>query len=157
MATMFFTVGDSLGIVNPTPGDVLVREQGQTASSDLLRFVNGPQPGFGGLLFVFSDLQPGGPDSGVPGNPPFTSDVGIPTAQAGAVTRDEVDLGNGMSGLVYTPGLTATGAPEPGWVPGGVTYIFISDVPEPSGIVLAGFGALGLVGYGWRRRKLATA
>jgi hypothetical protein len=157
IATMAFTVGDALGIVNPAPGDVLVRESGRTTTSDLLRFVNS-SPGFGGLLFVFSDLEAGGPDSVLPGNPPVTSDVGIPKASAGAVTRDEVALGNGMVGLVYTPGLTVTGAPEPGWIPGGVTYIFISDVvPEPSSIVLAALGAFGLVGYGRRRGKVASA
>jgi hypothetical protein len=51
-----------------------------------------------------------------------------------------------------------TGAPEPGWIPGGVTYMFISDVvPEPNSIVLAALGAFGLVGYGRRRGKVASA
>src|SRR5262249_13431764 len=61
MTTMGFFVGDALGIVNPTQGDVIVREPGGSAISDLLRFQN-TKPGFGGVLLVFSDLD-GGVDS----------------------------------------------------------------------------------------------
>jgi hypothetical protein len=157
VATMGFFVGDALGIVNPTQGDVIIREPGGSAISDLLRFQN-TKPGFGGVLLVFSDLD-GGVDSGVPGNPPLTADVGIPTPQAGAITRDEMDLGNGMSGLIYTPQLLGTGAPEPGWIPGGVTYIFISDVPEPNTLLLAGGGSLAILSWltRWPAHKKSSA
>lgn len=38
------------------------------------------------------------------------------------------------------------------WVPTGA-----STAPEPSTLTLLGIGAVGLFGYGWRRRKLAVA
>ena len=38
-----------------------------------------------------------------------------------------------------------------------VTGTMASPVPEPASCVLLGMGALGLVGYGWRRRKMVVA
>jgi hypothetical protein len=40
-------------------------------------------------------------------------------------------------------------------IPGApvVVYTLISDVPEPSTIVLLGIGAMSLIAYAWRRRK----
>jgi hypothetical protein len=37
------------------------------------------------------------------------------------------------------------------------TFVDPSPAPEPSTLVLAGVGALGLLGYGWRRRRRAAA
>jgi hypothetical protein len=56
----------------------------------------------------------------------------------------EVDFGNGEYGVTYTPGVN-----DPGYVTGGVTYNFTSDVPEPATICMLGIGALSLI----RRKK----
>ncbi len=37
--------------------------------------------------------------------------------------------------------------------PNPVNLAFQRAVPEPSSVALLGIGALGLVGYGWRRRR----
>lgn len=95
--------------------------------SEVLRFdpsVNG------GVLFFYSDLD-GGADA--------PADIGLPGAfNTNTFSLQEVALGGGLFGATYTP---TTG--QPGFVSragGPVTYTFISDVPEPSSILLMGSG-----------------
>jgi MYXO-CTERM domain-containing protein len=49
------------------------------------------------------------------------------------------------------------GAGSNGYDLGFQTFVDPSPAPEPSGLLLAGVGALGLLGYGWRRRRRAAA
>jgi hypothetical protein len=42
-------------------------------------------------------------------------------------------------------------------IPGGDIHINALGAPEPSTLVIAGLGALGLIGYGWRRRRAGSA
>jgi hypothetical protein len=39
---------------------------------------------------------------------------------------------------------------------GGDTKIGYAPVPEPASIVMLGFGAIGMIGYGWKRRKVTA-
>jgi hypothetical protein len=45
---------------------------------------------------------------------------------------------------------------DPGWF--GLDDVSVQEfvIPEPAGLTLAGVGVIGLVGYGWRRRKKAA-
>jgi hypothetical protein len=100
-------------------GDVLIKEA-DGSNSDLLRF-SGP-PSTLGSLYVFSDIEPGDHD---------LADLGLPTPLTPLVTLTETTFGNGVDGVVYTPGPN-----QPGFFTGGVTYTFLSDVPEPATYML---------------------
>jgi len=128
------------GMSGVVAGDVFVTEPGG-AVGDLLRFNNITVPA---TLFFYS--QPGGTD--------LADLPGFPTANyTNVLTIPEI---NGV--ISYTP--TAS---QPGFVTGfAMTYILSSPdpaaavIPEPPSYAILA-GCLGLAGWWWRRRAVATA
>jgi hypothetical protein len=121
------------------PGDVLIFEPGPTPDvlSDVVRFnMNGP-------VVFYSEREDNDPK-------PELADVGFPLAHYPNIVQLIEQGSEGNDGLLYTP--TST---QPGFVPGvpPVTYQIVSDVPEPSTLVLLAGTALGLLVCGWRRRN----
>jgi hypothetical protein len=128
-------------------GDVVLYEDASfQVVSDVLRFVNvGDTTAPIGRVYVYSDL----PEAGE--LPPYDlADTGIPTSfMNNMVQVDEEGTEGGWNGVSYTPQLVVGAPSQPGYMDGGVTYNFTSDVPEPATICLLGLGALSLL----RRRK----
>ena len=56
--------------------------------------------------------------------------------------------------ISYTSGNVSTTNVTYAGTAGQVTYTF-TPVPEPSTFALLGAGAIGLLGWGWRKRKIA--
>jgi hypothetical protein len=131
--------------VFPSTGDWRINDGGPFGPiSDLLRWNNS------GLLYVFS--QPEKTNNRL-------ADVGVPFT-GHALLLFESPFPDGSIGVMHTSVQSAAnGYPdgEPGYIPGGINYTFISDgtasTPEPSTLVLAGLGALGLAGYTWQRGR----
>jgi hypothetical protein len=127
-------------------GDVLVTEPNAPngPDSDLLRWI-------GGALYVFSNLpEPISPNADL-------ADVGLPQQfQTNFLAMPETGL-NGipyndqLNGLVYTPL-----AGQPGDMGNGVTYMFISDVPEPASMIMLA-SSVAIVAVFWRSRRLRAA
>jgi hypothetical protein len=116
-----------------TEGDLGVTEPSSTLSvqlSDLLRFS-------GYCVYVYSDL----PEAGQVGE---LADTGIPTQLLdNLLSMTEEGSEGGWNGVHYTP---LSG--QPGYIEGlegSLTYVFTSDVPEPTTIALLGLGALCLL------------
>jgi hypothetical protein len=69
-----------------------------------------------------------------------------------------VTLGGGVSALGVGQFPTSEVRPVgPIFGPSFEVASAVSGVPEPSTLTLLGLGSLGLLGYGWRRRKQAAA
>jgi hypothetical protein len=131
---------------------ILVEPSTQTTISDVIRFE--PE----GIYFM-SDIEPGehAPTDTLPtitlaawANPAN----GYFTPYGGTVLTN--DAGDDIaSGVSYTPGFEPAGGwYDPGYYMGSqTTYTIISDVPEPSALILLGIGVSGLLAVVWRRRK----
>jgi hypothetical protein len=122
------------------PGDVLLVESNQTDFSDLLRFNNNQVTFFSELesneTFATSDL----------------ADVSVPPTTGGGPTLTELGP-EGSNGAEWTPipGSFTPGNVSP--VTGfSISYVFISDVPEPASWLLTSMGGGLLLLVGWRRR-----
>jgi len=61
-------------------------------------------------------------------------------------------LGSGFS-MTTVAAVTLTGSANVNWV----STLELAPVPEPSSMAIAGLGALGMIGYGLRRRKAGGA
>ncbi len=110
-----------------SPGDVMVTEfAGQTQPSDLLRFDHD-------RVWVWSEQpEPGDPF------PPDLADTGVP-APGPIFAGPFPEIGfEGMNGIIYIPGPGMPGFPVSGVA--GVEYHFVSDVPEPAGVLIATLG-----------------
>ena len=135
-AALTYGMLDPPGLV---AGDLILLEPPGSQVSDIIRF--NPNQNGGSLVF-YSDITDGA-DS--------LADTGFPLAlYTNTVTFTELGA-EGANGFTYTPL-----AGQPGFVAGAggpVTYVIISDVPEPSTLVLAAFGFISLAAWVWRRRN----
>jgi len=110
-------------------GDVILAEP-QGLPSDLARFFNNLQDfgngtGIGNLIFMYSDIDLM-PDSG--DNFPILTD-----RMFNVVTLSELGPENGVQGTPYTASLLDGSS---------ISYLLVSDVPEPSSMLLIGSGLL---------------
>jgi hypothetical protein len=80
---------------------------------------------------------------------------------------DSLVSGGFVGGKLDDTGLTLGGRPGETFGPVTPEHLYgyalftvgpaVSSVPEPSTLTLLSIGSLGLLGYGWRRRKQAVA
>jgi hypothetical protein len=131
-------------LLNPpglTAGDLILLEPPATNFSEVIRF--NPTQNGGSLVFYSDNFDGGGLD---------LADTGFPHAYY-ANTFFATEVGpEGNNGFSYTPG-----PGQPGFITGAagpVTYIIISDVPEPCSLALCGLGSC-LVAVLRRRSSLA--
>ena len=153
ITTLTYPIAGSVGAA-PVPGDVQISEpnsnSGTTTLSDLLRF----DPN--GMLYVYSDLEPG---ETAPKPPAISADVGLPpNPQADPFSNSILIPETGLPGQPYSE--NANGifnymptARQPGYIPGAFAiYNFYSDVPEPASTGVLAIGGAGLMA---RRRSKA--
>lgn len=134
-------------LLNPpglTPGDVLLfdAECGFTCFLDVVRFNPVSFTGGTGSLVFYSDNVDGFDSLADTPSPPGAF-------YANTLNIDEVTFANGVEGAIYTPV-----AGQPGFVAGAggpVTYVLISDTPEPSSLLLLGSGLFAVTGAVRRR------
>jgi MYXO-CTERM domain-containing protein len=139
-ATLTYDLLNPPGLV---PGDILITEPGG-AFGDVVRFNPTSFTGGSGSLVFYSMTPPVDSLADTPSPPQ--------AFYANNLTLPEI---NGS--VIYTPV-----AGQPGFVAGAggpVTYVLVSDgvAPEPSTFVQAALALALAGGYGWHRRRRATA
>jgi hypothetical protein len=122
-----------------TTGDVLLSENGNPDDiEDAVRF-NPCTPPCTPTAVFYSDMLDGAD---------ALADIGLPLVYyANSWVIPEIGA-EGFNGATYVPGI---GQPGYGAYPYSLTYVFISDVPEPGTLCLLG-GGLVLIGVTRRRR-----
>ncbi len=166
------------GFVTYSVGSSTFSFQGDT-------FTNSPFAGAVGVPdggSVLAELQPGvfnvGESGQFTGTAPFSlsesfvangvsSSVKLVGTLSIAPDGDTLAYVNGMATVVTLPnGQTLTVTPQPltlfepslGSYPYTLEATFaLSATPEPASLTLLGIGGLGLLGYGWRKRRQARA
>ena len=129
-----FAINEGILYQLPSPfafesGDVILAEPAGLIS-DLVRFFNNLQDfgngtGIGNLIFMYSDI-----DQGLDSDDIFP----IPADRMfNVVTIPEVGPENGFQGTLYTASLLDGSS---------ISYLLVSDVPEPSSILLLGSALL---------------
>src|SRR5207247_2243618 len=100
--------------------------------------------------YFFSEREPGEPN-------PDLADVGLPPVVGNPIILFETGP-EGNNSATYVPPPGAPGFETSGIFP-GLTYDFISDVPEPGSmsLLLAGAALWGLRTLRWKRRAQQTA
>jgi hypothetical protein len=136
--TFFLTAAPTL-----VAGDlILIETPALEVVSDLIRFLPNPN-----RLLFYSDFPE-------PGEGLDLSDVGLPPNRLPNSHFAGEEGSEGNNGFLYEP---LPG--QPGFVPvrqpQSWQYRIISDTPEPASVTLLGLGALGLLGYAWRRGRVA--
>jgi hypothetical protein len=127
----------------------------------------GSATGSGSILFT---VEP----SGQPGSTEFFELDGSLSLPSTTVAASKLSFyeGPGQASFTFTQPTFSLGKPPAGVSEGSafsgfdlggtvtVTYTYTpaaSTTPEPSSLTLLGLGSLGLLGYGWRRRKRAAS
>jgi hypothetical protein len=137
---------DLLGPPALVAGDVLLQDGVGGPFLDVVRFNprgTGGNPNYPASLLFYSDNLDGFDNLGDTTGPPTQLYPNVRIIP-------EVGLEGNFDGAIYTPGPN-----DPGFVPGfQVTYVLISDTPEPASLTLFGIGAVTAAVVAWRRRRL---
>ena len=108
------------------------------------------------LAFGLGDLAGGSIESGASG---VSGDGSVVVGYGSSASGYEAFLwtsGSGMVGLGDLPG-GSTESSAYGVSGDGSVVVGVPEVPEPSTIVMLLTGGVGLIGYGWRRKKKLAA